>query len=400
MTALLLAALVLAAPPGETRPSTEILSGRVPPARLIKLTRGINLSDWFTQPPDDPERHLDPNNMAKDVALIKAMGFRHVRLAFGDATVVDPQTPAVLNPEKMKRFDAALDMLLAADLAVVVDFSPGHDYKRAIEKDDAAVENFVGLWRVLAKHLASRDPEMVFFELLNEPVMTDSARWNVIQKKALAAMRESAPRHTLIATSAEWSECYKLELVEVVADRNVVYNVHYYDPVRFTHQDAPWVGDWVKGLRNAPYPSSPEAVAKVLDGLPDDTARKLMINYGKEKWDAAKIEEILAEGAAWGKKQGVAMTCNEFGVYRKAPAADRNRCIEDTRKAMEKFDIGWCMWDYAGDFGVATGKPGQRVADADTLKALGLMSEKPKSRSPLPKGGRKFRNSLKERKGY
>jgi len=371
MTTLLLTALVLTALPSETRSSTE-LSGSVPQTRLTKLTQGINLSDWFTQPPNDPEGHLNPSNMAKDVALIKAMGFRHVRLAFGDATVVDQQTSAVLNPEKMKRFDAALDMLMAAGLAVIIDFSPGHDYKRAVEKDDAAVENFIGLWRMLAKHLASRDPGMVFFELMNEPLMTDSARWNVIQKKALVAMRQSAPRHTLIATPAEWSEIYKLELVEVVPDRNVVYNVHYYDPVRFTHQDAPWVGEWVKGLKNAPYPSSPEAVAKVLDDLPDDTARKLMVNYGKEKWDAAKIEAIIAEGAAWAKKHGVALTCNEFGVYRKAPAADRNRCIEDTRKAMEKHNIGWCMWDYAGDFSVATGKPGQRVVDADTLKALGL----------------------------
>ena len=31
-----------------------------------------------------------------------------------------------------------------------------------------------------------------------------------------------------------------------------------------------------------------------------------------------------------------------------------------------------CMWDYATEFGAATGKPGQRVPDADTLKALGL----------------------------
>jgi len=185
---------------------------------------------------------------------------------------------------------------------VIADFSPGNEYKRAVEKDDAAIENFVGLWRALAKHLASRDPESVFLEVMNEPVMTDSARWNVIQKKALAAMRKSAPRHTLLATSAEWSEIYRLELVEVVADRNVVYNVHYYDPVRFTHQGAPWVGDWVKGLRNAPYPSSPEAVAKVLDGLPDDAARTLMINYGKERWNSAKIDAIVAEGAAWAKK--------------------------------------------------------------------------------------------------
>ena len=366
-----LAAFFLMVVYNETACAADAVGG-VPPARLAKLTRGINLSDWFTQPPDDPEGHLDPKNMAKDAALIKAMGFRHVRLAFGEGTVTDMQTPMVLNPEKMKRFDAALDMLLAAGLGVVIDFSASNEYKKAIEKDDAALENFAGLWRALAKHLASSNPEMVFFELMNEPVMTDAARWNVIQKKALAAMRESAPRHTLIATSSEWSEIYRLELVEVVADRNVVYNVHYYDPVRFTHQNAPWVGDWVKGLKNAPYPSSPEAVAKVLDGLPDDTARTLMINYGKERWNSAKIEEIIAEGAAWGKKHGVSLTCNEFGVYRKAPAADRNRCIADTRKAMEKYNIGWCMWDYATEFGVATGKPGQRVPDLDTLEALGL----------------------------
>ena len=375
-----LAALCLLVVPVETAGAADAADG-VPPARLAKLTQGIGLSDWFSQPPDDPEGHLDPNNMAKDVALIKAMGFRHVRLVFSETTVADKEVPAVLNPEKMKRFDAAVDMLLAAGLAVIADFSPGNEYKRAVEKDDAAVENFVGLWRALAKHLASRDPESVFLEVMNEPVMTDADRWNVIQKKALAAMRESAPRHTLLATSSEWSEIYRLKLVEVVADRNVVYNIHYYDPVRFTHQGAPWVGDWVKGLKNAPYPSSPEAVANVLDGLPDDTARNLMINYGKGRWNAAKIEAIIARGAAWAKEHGVPLTCNEFGVYRKAPAADRNRCIEDTRKALEKYNIGWCMWDYATEFGVATGKPGQRVPDTDTLKALGLTAS-----SAVPQG--------------
>ena len=390
MTALLLAALVLASPPGETQPSAA--SPGVPPARLAKLTRGINLSDWFTQPADDPEGHLDPKNMAQDAALIKAMGFRHVRLPLSEATVSDAQTPTVLDAAKMKRFDVALDMLLAAGLAVVIDFSPSDECKKGVEKDDAAVDKFAGLWGALARHLASRDPEMVFFEVMNEPVMTDSARWNVIQKRVLAALRRAAPRHTLIATSAEWSECYRLELVEVVADRNVVYNVHYYDPVRFTHQDAPWVGDWVKGLKNVPYPSSPEAVAKVLADQPDAAARKLLINYGKERWDIAKIDEIIAEGAAWAKKHGVALTCNEFGVYRKAPPADRNRCIEDIRKTLEKYGIGWCMWDYATDFGVATGKPGQRVPDAGTLKALGLPATQalPGNDSPVFRRGRRL----------
>ena len=123
--------------------------------------------------------------------------------------------------------------------------------------------------------------------------------------------------------------------------------------------------------------SASEALASVrssAQGLlsADAAARQLMIKYGEENWNAAKIEEVIAEGAAWAAKHGVHLTCNEFGVYRKAPAADRNRCIEDTRKALEKHAIGWSMWDYATEFGVATGEPGRRVADLDTLKALGL----------------------------
>jgi aryl-phospho-beta-D-glucosidase BglC (GH1 family) len=232
------------------------------------------------------------------------------------------------------------------------------------------------MWRGLAKHLSSRDPERVFFEVMNEPVVRDSARWNAIQKKALAAMRESAPRHTLIAGGAQWSAVDQLEKIEVVADPNVVYNFHCYEPFKFTHQGANWTSDSVRGLKNAPYPSSPEAVAKVLSALPDEKARQNMIQYGKENWNAEKLDSLLARAAAWGRKNGVALTCNEFGVYRNAPAADRCRCIEDVRKALEKHGIGWCMWDYAGGFGVATGKPGQRAADPDTVKALGLAAPK------------------------
>jgi len=351
--------------------ATEVPSG-VPLGRLEKLTKGINLSHWFSQSNNYSNQHLDTYDTARDAVLIKSLGFHHVRFTFNDATVVDRENPAVLNAQKMKRFDAAMDMLLAANLAVIVDFHPEDEYKKAVEKDNVALANFVGMWRALARHLSSRDPEKVFLEVMNEPVMRDSARWNEIQKKVLRAMRESAPRHTLIASSTEWSEIYKLELVEVVSDRNVVYNFHCYEPFKFTHQNAPWVGELTKGLKNAPYPSNLEAVNKILADLPDEKAKRLMIQYGNENWNARKIDAFIAHAAAWGKKHNVALTCNEFGVIRTAPAADRNRCIEDVRKALEKHNIGWCMWDYAGGFGVATGKPGERVADPNTVKALGL----------------------------
>ena len=46
-----------------------------------------------------------------------------------------------------------------AGLAVIVDFHPEEPYKKAVEKCDVAVANLVGMWRALARHLSSRDPE-------------------------------------------------------------------------------------------------------------------------------------------------------------------------------------------------------------------------------------------------
>jgi len=348
----------------------------VSPSRQAFLTQGINLSHWFSQSGDYSRKHLESYDTAKDAALIKAMGFRHVRFAFNDATVVDKDKPAVLNPEKMKLFDAALDMLLAQGLAVIVDLHPESDFKRAVAKDDAAVENLVGMWKELAAHLASRDPERVFFEVMNESEVKDAARWNLIQGKVLAAMRASAPRHTLIATGPNWSGLGDLEKIETVADKNVIYNFHCYDPFWFTHQQATWAGDVAKNLKDVPYPSSPELVEKILPQIANEASRNQLKWYGKEQWNAEKIDGLIARAAAWGAKHGVVLTCNEFGVYRKAPAADRCRCIADVRTALEKYKIGWCMWDYAGGFSVATGQPGSRAADPETVKALGLAPAK------------------------
>ena len=67
------------------------------------------------------------------------------------------------------------------------------------------------------------------------------------------------------------------------------------------------------------------------------------------------------------------VTCNEFGVYRKAAnPQDRAAWISDVRGVLEKYGIGWTMWDYSGGFGVVTKVNGKAVPDDVTLRALGL----------------------------
>jgi hypothetical protein len=70
------------------------------------------------------------------------------------------------------------------------------------------------------------------------------------------------------------------------------------------------------------------------------------------------------------------VTCNEFGVYRKvAPAADRAAWLRDMHTTLEKYNIGWTMWDYAGGFSVVNKRNGKATPDEVTVKALGLKSK-------------------------
>ena len=344
-------------------------------ARFARLARGINLSHWFAQSPvgNYSREHLTTYNTERDLDLIARMGFSHVRLTLNPKAISDAPEGVPFNPERLALFDAAVAGFLARNVAVIVDLHPDDDFKTPLEKDDAAVERLVAFWRALAEHLAATDPERVFLEVMNEPVIADAARWNAVQKQVLAAMREVAPRHTLIATGPRWSSVEELEKIEPVADPNVVYNFHMYDPHNFTHQGATWGADFWRHFKDVPYPADPEAVETVLPAIADERAKQILRAYGEERWNADKIEALVARAVEWGGKHGVPLTCNEFGVYRKAAPPDaRLRWIRDVRSALEKHAIGWAMWDYAGGFGVVVEQGGRRVPDPATLDTLGL----------------------------
>ena len=371
-----LVALTLAAPAARAKQATAALSrSDVPASRLARLRRGVNLSHWFSQSPnrDYSEAHLREHTTRRDIELIKGLGFDHVRFPVEPAPLFDEARPSELNAEYLRHLDAALDMLLATGLAVVLDLHPSDELKIRLRTDDRAVAALADFWRSLARHVSARDPERLFLEIMNEPMVEDPYRWMGIQARLAAAIREGAPRHTIVATGPRWSSVDQLLLIEPVADRNVVYNFHFYEPHNFTHQGATWGADFWPYLKNVPYPSSPERVAPLLASVSNDAARGALKEYGEERWDASRVEREIAAAAEWARRRGVALTCNEFGVYRAySPPDSRLRWIADVRAALERHGIGWAMWDYAGGFGVAVRRDGRAELDPDTAAALGL----------------------------
>lgn len=348
----------------------------VPAVRLAHLRRGINTSGWFAQVYDTrgyTREHFQNWTTPQDIALIKSMGFDHVRLSVNPQPMMPDHRPDEIPADYLGYLDAAVKMILDQGLAVVIDLHPDSDFKARLMKDDSFIPELADFWRALAKHYSTWDTDRVFFEILNEPEFSDRYRWYGVQAKLASAIREGAPQHTIIATGARWSNDDELVFIEPLRDTNVIYNFHFYEPHIFTHQGATWGAyfwHWVKGL---PYPSSPESAAKVATGVPDAIDRMAVIRYGQDHWNASRIDAEITQVADWARQRGVSVVCNEFGVYRDyADPKDRAAWMHDVRTSLESHAIGWAMWDYSGNFGVVTKKDGQSTPDKITLQALGL----------------------------
>ena len=371
--ALLAASLVVFAAPIAAPAHAET---GVPAARIAALSRGVNLSHWFSQIPRDKGAYAHDwfatYDRPEDFALIAGAGFTHVRFAVEFEMFMDNDHPGSLRPEFLPDFDGALDHILGAGLAVIVDWHARQDTKEMLRTDDALALKAAALWGAMARHLAGRDPERVFLETMNEPAgMMSLERWSWVQLGLFGAMRAAAPRHTIIVTSNRWSGVDELAKFSPLADPNVVYNFHFYEPMAETHQGASWTSGGERALAGVVYPVDAESRAAQLAALADPAARKVLEDYnGSRAWIAAR----LALATDWGRAHGVPLTCNEFGVYtRVSPQASRLNWIRDVRELCEAHGVGWTMWDYAGGFKVAnTDGQGRRTLDPDCLRALGL----------------------------
>ena len=348
-------------------------------ARAQHLRHGINASQWFAQSANDysaarTNRYTD----AGDIALMAKLGFDNVRLSIDPVPLEqNPRGKEGLNDEFLSRLDAAVDAMLANGLAVQIDLHPEEPYKTQLRTGNEAVDRLAMLWRRLAAHYATRDPERIFFEIMNEPEERDPYRWAGIQARVAAAIREAAPQNTIIATGPNYSDIVDLLAMHPLADGNVIYNFHFYDPHTFTHQGAGWGQPWWSYTHGIPYPAREDSMAAILPETPDPANRFELENYWLDHWDGHRIRLLIDEAAAWGQANHVPLICNEFGAYREhTDSQSRMNWIRDVRTALEADDVGWAMWDYRGGFGAVWKQDGQPAkVDPAVMAALGLKAQ-------------------------
>jgi len=347
------------------------------PAGLPALKRGFNLAHWFEY---DRSQAVTP----AELQGLARLGLDHVRVP------LDPlacgwrlEQPAML--PFIGELQQAVDAARAAGLATVVDLHLRPEHKAAVEADSTLEPVVAELWSRMAGALADRPEASLAFELFNEPQYygVQGLRWPGLQRRLLAAVRSRAPRHLVLLSGARGGSLEGLQALRPEADPRVAYTFHFYEPFVFTHQGLPWLDDrWTAAgsRRDVLYPARLHRDRPPTTLRPHPKAQAEWADYLARDWGPAAVQQTFDQAAAWARRHGVAVVCNEFGAIRaQVDPASRYRWMSDVRLAAEQRGIGWTVWDYTHIFGLTaqSGQPGhvgRRQLDAAAISALGLQT--------------------------
>ncbi|WP_027575492.1 glycoside hydrolase family 5 protein [Bradyrhizobium sp. WSM1743] len=340
------------------------LPSTVAPQRLAALSRGFNADGWI-------------NGAAPGRALLQQLrkaGMSHVRLPVPAERVMPRFAAKDEREASLRVLGNALKQLTSLGYSTSVDLHPGERFNRLHKDDpDAAMREMQEAWRALAEVIRSHPADRIFAELLNEPDI-EADRWQREVEALAAFVRGLLPATTLIVGPVNWQRADSLPGFRPLPDRDVVYAIHFYDPMVFTHQGHWDERDPLHDIRGLPYPISAgdPAVQALRQDLQDRNAVRalgMLDTAIAAARDKPRADRWLAPALEWQQQFARPIIVNEFGVLKAAaPKESRLRWLAEVTAYAREHCWGWAHWELAQGFGLvdtATGKP-----DPDLMRAL------------------------------
>lgn len=304
-------------------------------ATAFDMARCVNMGNSYDAPKGKPWG--GPVNNAH-FPIIRAAGFDTVRIPVRWSDYTGPGPDYTIDPAFLAEVSASVDAALAADLNVILNV---HHFKQIMENPRGEMRRLLQLWRQIAPAFADR-PDSLWFETLNEPTNNlEGDLMRTAQEVAVLAIRESNPDRIVILGGQNYSNIRTLDSNIAPPDKNIVYTFHYYDPFRFTHQGASWLGD------NAPPPGADWGSPAERTQLSRDV--KIATDF------AAKVNRPVFLG--------------EFGVLDVATQAQRERWTGAAASAFLDAGVPWCLWSFTNTFPIYDDDSGWNEG---LLNALGL----------------------------
>ena len=187
----------------------------------------------------------------RDFERVAEIGFNAVRFAFNGTWWRDDPRAFWDWLDRNIGWAEAHGLVLVLDLHVPIggnwlDASLVPDF--TIWTDPAVGAFNVALWQAIAERYRD-EPTIAAYDILNEPVTADATgdQWRQLAAEMVAAIRAADPNHLLIVGPVYGTEGEYRPLGPgdrfLIDDPNVMYDLHFYEPIAFTHQTAGWLAN-------------------------------------------------------------------------------------------------------------------------------------------------------------
>lgn len=352
------------------------------------LNKGVNFTNWLENA--DGKFNGKFTFGESDIKLLSGYGFKSLRLPIDLDLYVSNRKDFLADSTgatELKFDDEALFTVLDSfdiwtakyGMSFVIDYHEyDNSYNLTSSKDSIYIKMMAGVWKHVAEHYATSEREDLFFELLNEPDMTNgkvtAVLWTNAAQAMIDAIRTVDKKHSIIFGDAQWYSISLLIKRTPFTDDNIIYAIHTYEPFLFTHQGGSWT-DYA-AIHDIPFPYVAEdwseysftygVNAGVIGGV--KTAIK---NYYKTGNKEAILQNV-AKAKDWAVTNNVPVIINEFGALRDKSDA---QSVLNYYKAMsdicDTLQIPWTHWGYTGGFSVvdSEGKLYEGLAEAMKLEA-------------------------------
>jgi len=223
---------------------------------------------------------------------------------------------------ELDRLDEGLEYSRTAGLKVVVDLHTapgGRDSNNINEvfKQQHYLDTYYEVWEAIATRYKG-NTTIWAFDLLNEPLEYNSSfkvtSLDNLMTTVAGKIRDIDPDRTLIVEPGDYGAVDGYADFTPINYANVVYSVHMYEPIHFTHQG--------------------------LSGFSDENSSYPGIVNGKW-WDKTELKNALAPVLAFQKQYDVPIYVGEFSAIRWAPNDSAYQYIKDCIEIFEEYGWDW-----------------------------------------------------------
>ncbi len=218
--------------------------------------------------------------------------------------------------------------------------------------DTIAQDAFVGTWERFAERYRGVSPEVLSFDLLNEPPNVGDRGFTReiherLMRRTVAAIRAIDPAREIVLDGLGGGHLAMPELTDLgEPGPRVIHSGRGYQPMPVSHFRAPWYAESM-GFSEPTYPGT---------------------EWAGRTWDRQALREFYEP---WREVQrsGTRVHIGEFGCHNRTPNEVALRWFTDLFAVYKQFGWGYSLWNFEGSFGIIDhGRPGTRYETIDGYK--------------------------------